>query len=59
MLARNIANSEAGRTSLRLSPQSITENSDGDGDLGDGLAKDEFCTDMFGLLILKITLSLC
>jgi hypothetical protein len=37
----------------------IIENSSGDGSLGNGLAKNKFCTDMLGLFSPKTTLNLC
>jgi hypothetical protein len=54
-----MANSEAERSSCRFSPQPIAKNSGGDRILGEGLAKEEFCTNMFGLLNPKTTLNLC
>jgi hypothetical protein len=37
----------------------IIENSSSDGSLGDGLAKNNFGTDMLGLLNPKTSLNLC
>jgi hypothetical protein len=37
----------------------IIENSSSDGNLGDGLAKNKFGTDMLGLLSPKTSLNLC
>ncbi len=56
---RKKATSESGRPFRRLSPEPITENNGGDGNLGDGLAKEESCNDMFGLLSPKTTVNLC
>ncbi len=43
------AKNGAGRTSLRLFPQSVIGKTGGDGFLVAGLAKNKFCTDMLGL----------
>jgi hypothetical protein len=43
---------------LALFLEPVIENRGGDGFLGAGLAKNKFCTDMLGLLILKTTLNL-
>jgi hypothetical protein len=52
-------NNQSGRISWRVFPLPIIENSDGDGSLADGLAKNKFCTDILGLLSPKTTLNLC
>jgi hypothetical protein len=44
---------------LMLFPQPVIENRGSDGFLGNGLAKNKFCTDMLGLLSPKTTLNLC
>ncbi len=46
LVMRNMANSEAGRTSWHLFIPPITDNSGGHGFLGDGLAKDKFCANV-------------
>jgi hypothetical protein len=53
-----IRNNQAGRTSWRLFPLPVIENSGGDGSLADGLAKKKFCRDILGLLSPKTTLNL-
>jgi len=40
-------------------PMPIIENSGGDGNVGDILAKNKFCTGMLGLLSPKTTINLC
>jgi hypothetical protein len=40
-------------------PMPIIENSGGDGNLGDGLTKNKFGTDMLGILSSKTSLNLC
>jgi hypothetical protein len=52
-------NNGARRTSGSLFSLPIIENSDGDGTLANGLAKNKFFTDMLGLLSPKTSLNLC